>query len=164
MWYKVQPYLIGMFTAREIPMLWRSKNLERTTVFLRGVWKSVLYRPVRWEYLYTSKNPLSHSSGSWLSSEEIILSLPGESIISTMILSCISPEKSCFFPSYKRVFSLVALNFGAQDQVVPFKFPFSGNYMEELHESENLMDISADREVQLEIPSNYGRIWTLKTR
>lgn len=68
-----------------------------------------------------------------------------------------------FSRSYDGVFTFVALNFGAEDQVVPFKFPFSGNYLEELHRSENLMDISADREVQLEIPSNYGRIWTLKT-
>ncbi len=60
------------------------------------------------------------------------------------------------------VFSLVALNFGAQNQVVSFKFPFSGNYHEELWESDNLIDVSAGKEVQIEIPSNYGRIWTLK--
>jgi hypothetical protein len=67
-----------------------------------------------------------------------------------------------FSRSYKGVFSLVALNFGVQDQVVPFKFPFSGNYVEELHGLDNLMGVSADREVQLNVPSSYGRIWTVE--
>ena len=68
-----------------------------------------------------------------------------------------------FSRNYQGAFSLVALNFGAQDQVVSFKFPFSGNYREELHGLENLIGISLDREVQLRIPSNYGRVWTLET-
>ena len=67
-----------------------------------------------------------------------------------------------FSRSYNGVFSLVALNFGAQNQVVPVKFPLNGNYHEELWGSDNLINVSADREIQIEIPSNYGRIWTLE--
>jgi hypothetical protein len=45
---------------------------------------------------------------------------------------------------------------------VSFKFPFSGNYVEELHGLENLMGVTADKEIRLKIPGNYGRIWTVK--
>lgn len=53
-------------------------------------------------------------------------------------------------------------NFGAQDQVVYFKFPLSGNYREELHGLDNLKEVSAGEELQLIVPSNYGKIWTLE--
>jgi hypothetical protein len=57
---------------------------------------------------------------------------------------------------------LLALNLGGRSQVVPFKFPFNGNYREELKRLENLIEVFAYREVQLRIPGNYGSIWTLK--
>jgi hypothetical protein len=67
-----------------------------------------------------------------------------------------------FSRSFEGVFSLIALNFGDQGQAVSFKFPFSGNYVEELHGLENLMGVTADKEIRLKIPGNYGRIWTVK--
>ncbi|WP_390175988.1 hypothetical protein [Methanosarcina siciliae] len=55
------------------------------------------------------------------------------------------------------------MNFGARAQAVSFKFPSAGNYREELHGKDNLMGVSAGEDVQLNIPGNYGRIWTLET-
>jgi len=60
-------------------------------------------------------------------------------------------------------FSLIALNFGDQEQKVPFEFPFSGNYRGELHGHDNLKDITGGAESWLTVPGNYGRIWTLET-
>ncbi|MCD6319293.1 MAG: hypothetical protein J7M03_01290 [Candidatus Desulfofervidaceae bacterium] len=48
-----------------------------------------------------------------------------------------------------------------QDQQVPFTFPFSGNYREELHGLDNLINVNTTQEYWLSIPSNYGRIWSL---
>src|SRR5512139_3650319 len=66
-----------------------------------------------------------------------------------------------FSRSYGWRYSLVALNFGDFEQAVPFVFPLSGNYREELHGFENVSGIVAGQEVQLTVPSNYGRVWTL---
>jgi maltooligosyltrehalose trehalohydrolase len=67
-----------------------------------------------------------------------------------------------FSRSFEGVFSLVALNFGAEEQVVYFKFPSEGNYRAEIHGLDNLNGVSAGEELQLLVPSNYGKIWTLE--
>jgi len=67
-----------------------------------------------------------------------------------------------FSRRYGNNFSLIALNFGAQEQTVPFVFPFGGDYREELHGHENLKDIVFREQSWLTVPGNYGRIWTLQ--
>jgi 1,4-alpha-glucan branching enzyme len=58
-------------------------------------------------------------------------------------------------------YSLVAINTGDVDQVVPFWFPIGGDYVEELHGGNlSLKTILPLRETALTIPSHYGRIWT----
>jgi hypothetical protein len=58
-------------------------------------------------------------------------------------------------------YSLVAINTGDVDQVVPFWFPISGDYVEDLHGGNlSLKTILPLRETALTIPSHYGRIWT----
>ena len=55
-------------------------------------------------------------------------------------------------------FSLVALNFTDGELVVPFRFPVGGDYFELLEGNpvDGLSGVSADGDVQLHIPSNYG--------
>jgi len=67
-----------------------------------------------------------------------------------------------FSRRYGNNFSLIALNFGDQEQTVPFVFPFGGDYREELHGHENLKDIVFREQSWLTVPGNYGRIWTLQ--
>jgi maltooligosyltrehalose trehalohydrolase len=58
-------------------------------------------------------------------------------------------------------YSLVAVNTGNVDQMVPFWFPIAGNYVEELHGGGlDLKNVPALQEVAVMIPSHYGRIWT----
>jgi 1,4-alpha-glucan branching enzyme len=147
-------------------MLWQGQEFGENYCLPQEGWGRVLlYRPVRWEYFYTSEGKslvqlvrklvkLRRNSPQFTR---------GEHFFYNDYVLYQSRNIMLFSRNYDGVFSLVALNFGAGDQVVPFKFPFNGNYREELHGSENLMNISKDREVQLRIPSNYGRIWTLKT-
>ncbi len=75
----------------------------------------------------------------------------------------LSRDVMLFSRKYGNNFSLIALNFGDQEQKVLFEFPFSGNYREELHGYDNLEDITGGRESWLTVPGNYGRIWTLET-
>jgi hypothetical protein len=48
-------------------------------------------------------------------------------------------------------------------QTVPFWFPISGDYREELYDVDNLQGVTKDVKYWLTIPSNYGRIWTVET-
>jgi maltooligosyltrehalose trehalohydrolase len=57
-------------------------------------------------------------------------------------------------------YSLVALNFSDHDQAVPFTFPVSGEYREELHRLDGLHGVVDSAARLMTIPSNYGRIWT----
>ena len=58
-------------------------------------------------------------------------------------------------------YSLVAVNTSDADATVPFWFPIGGSYREELHGG--ALDLAAVvplQETQLQVPSNYGRVWT----
>jgi maltooligosyltrehalose trehalohydrolase len=52
------------------------------------------------------------------------------------------------------------LNFSDEERSVPFWFPGSGHYREELHGQDDLMDVVGLQEHAITVPSNYGRIWT----
>jgi hypothetical protein len=66
-----------------------------------------------------------------------------------------------FSRSLGDAFSLVALNFGDQDQTVPFTFQVGGDYVDELH-GQDRFRAEPGREISITVPSNYGRIWTTK--
>ncbi len=165
LWYKVQPYLIGMFTAKGIPMLWQGQEFGENYWLPQEGWGRVLlYRPVRWDYFYTSEGmPLIHLVRKLV---KIRRNNPqftrGDHFFYNDYSQYQSRHVMLFSRTHGKVFSLVALNFGDVDQVVPFKFPSGGNYREELHGQDNLKVVSAGEELQLIVPSNYGRIWTLE--
>jgi 1,4-alpha-glucan branching enzyme len=53
LWFKVQPFLIGMFTAKGIPMLWQGQEFgENYYLPPAGMGRVVVFRPVRWDYFY----------------------------------------------------------------------------------------------------------------
>jgi maltooligosyltrehalose trehalohydrolase len=57
---------------------------------------------------------------------------------------------------------LIAVNFGDTDRTVPFWFPTAGDYAEELHGGAlDMKNVPALQQVWLDIPSHYGRVWTL---
>ncbi|WP_048173204.1 alpha-amylase family glycosyl hydrolase [Methanosarcina siciliae] len=166
LWYRVQPYLIGLLTAKGIPMLWQGQEFGENYFLPKEGWGRVLlYRPVRWEYFYTSEGR------SLVNLVRKLVKLRrnkpqfsrGEHYFCNDYALYQSRNLMLFSRTYNGVFSLVALNFGARAQAVSFKFPSAGNYREELHGKDNLMGVSAGEDVQLNIPGNYGRIWTLET-
>ncbi|AAM06405.1 alpha-amylase family glycosyl hydrolase [Methanosarcina acetivorans] len=166
LWYRIQPYLISLLTAKGIPMLWQGQEFGENYFLPQEGWGRVLlYRPVRWEYFYTSEGR------SLVNLVRKLVKLRrnnpqfsrGEHYFYNDYALYQSRNIMLFSRTYHGVFSLVALNFGARAQAVPFKFPFDGNYREELHGQDNLTGVSAGEAFQLNIPGNYGRIWTLET-
>jgi 1,4-alpha-glucan branching enzyme len=165
LWYKLQPYLIGLFTAKGIPMLWQGQEFgENYSIPEQGIGRVLMFRPVRWDYFY---DPLGKN----------VIRLVRKLIRLRRQYAQFRHGKHYFYNDHDRYqsrnvillsreygkhFSLIALNFGDHEQRVPFNFPYSGNYWEELHGTENLANILAGEESWLTVPSNYGCIWTME--
>lgn len=125
----------------------------------------MIFRPVRWDYFY---DPIGKTVIS-LTRKLIRLrrSRPqfryGEHFFYNDYEEYQSKGVIIFSRRLDSNFSLIALNFSDQEQKVSFAFPVSGDYQEDIHGYDNITDIVSGVETRLFIPSNYGRIWTLKT-
>jgi maltooligosyltrehalose trehalohydrolase len=167
LWYKVQPYLIGLLTAKGIPLLWQGQEFGENYWLPHEGWGRVkLHRPVRWDYFYDStgkrvvalvrKLTKLRQQGSQFRRGNHYFYNHYDRYQSRGVLLFSRQDDSAF--------SLVALNFGDADQAVPFWFPISGDYREELHGgANNLPGIVEGVQHWLTVPSNYGRIWTVET-
>ncbi len=163
LWYKVQPYLIGIFAAKGIPMLWQGQEFgENYFIPEKGMGRVVMFRPVRWDYFYdpAGKRMVSlvrrlikmRRSSQFQRGGHMFYNDPGRYQSKGVLVFSREDERS---------FSLVALNFTDSDRTVEFQFPFSGDYREELHGLDNLEDVVAGAWRSFDLPSNYGRIWTV---
>jgi maltooligosyltrehalose trehalohydrolase len=166
LWYKVQPYLIGLLAAKGVPMLWQGQEFgENYWIPPGGVGRVMLFRPVRWDYFYDDTGKLA-------------ISLVRRLIRLRQLLPELRSGDHYFYNQwdlyqshglllFSRIsgnrFTLIALNFTDSEQTVPFWFPSSGDYAELLdaYPADTLAGVNAFDQVQLTIPSNYGRIWSL---
>ncbi len=166
LWYKVQPYLIGILTALGIPMVWQGQEFgENYYIPDQGFGRVMVFRPVRWDYFY---DPIGKSTISLVRKliklrREQTQFRDGNYFFYNEYDRYQSKNVLLFSRQYGNSFSLVALNFSDSDQEVPFWFPISGDYHEELHGQNNLVGVPSYVEYWLTIPSNYGRIWTVKS-
>lgn len=162
LWYKVQPYLIALITAKGIPLLWQGQEFGENYYVPEAGWGRVmLFRPVRWDYFY---DPIGKTV---IRLVRRLLAIRrqdhfrrGEHYFYNNYGRYQSKGVLLFSRSADQSFSLVALNFTDQDHSVPFTFPLAGDYREELHGQANLSALAAEEERWLTIPSNYGCIWT----
>jgi maltooligosyltrehalose trehalohydrolase len=164
LWFKVQPYLIGLFTAKGIPMLWQGEEFgENYWVPPGGLGRVMLLRPVRWDYFYGDVGrstvglvrrliSLRRQTPELRNGDHFFYNDWGRYQSRGLLL---------FSRSRADQFTLVALNFSDADQIVSFWFPTSGDYRELIHGSANdqLTSVAANTEISLHIPSNYGRVW-----
>ncbi|MDA8141753.1 MAG: alpha-amylase family glycosyl hydrolase [Desulfobacteraceae bacterium] len=167
-WYKLQPYVIGLMTAKGIPMIWQGQELgENYFVPYNGWGRVMLLRPVRWDYFY---DPIGKKMISLfrklLSLRQSMPELRrGEHYFYNHYDNYQSKQVLLFHRKEGVHFSLVALNFGDQPQWVPYTFQQAGTYQEMLHGQEdpslNLEQVQAGVPYWFEVPGNYGRIWRI---
>lgn len=164
-WYKNQPYLIGLLTAKGVPMLWQGQEFgENYFIPDQGYGRVLLFRPVRWDYFYDKVGKSTVNLVRKLSQirKEKSQFRQGQYYFYNHYDNYISKNVLLFSREHNGNFSLVGLNFSDEDQEVYFPFPKSGKYREELHELDNLDNVIAGSECKLNIPSNYGKVWTLE--
>ena len=180
-WHKVQPYVIGILTAKGIPLIWQGQEFgENYHIPPEGAIRVMLFRPVRWEYFY------DEIGQKMISLVRKLIQLRGEQpqfrslnddsyYFQNDYERCQSRGVLLVYRKFQEHCSLIALNFSDQDQTIKFQFPhphdfrlptgYSGHWKEELHGKDrpslNLENMCVWQERNLTIPSNYGRIWTL---
>jgi maltooligosyltrehalose trehalohydrolase len=160
-WYKLQPYLIGLLTAKGVPLLFQGQELcEDYFLPDDGLGRIAVLRPVQWEYFYTE------AGRGTLRLVRTLLRLRRE-----------CPElrggRHFFYGDDAYLFqglllqarytddawTLAAMNFSDQDRQVLFRFDRPGDYTELLHGEDNLVSVGASETRALTVPSNYGRLW-----
>lgn len=167
-WYKVQPHLIALLCASGIPMLWAGQELcENHELPDTGLARVAMLRPIEWDSFYDE---------------------PGRGTL-RLVRALLALRKRhphlrrgayFFFNEPERyqqhgallyarwdsdAYSLIALNFSEVDLTVPFWFPISGDYREELHGApHNLSAVRENEQRIIQIPAHYGRIWTVRIR
>ncbi len=165
-WFKLQPYLIGLFTARGIPMVWQGQELgENYFVPDKGWGRVLLLRPVRWDYFY---DPVGQSLIALFRKLITIRRghdefRTGEYYFHNQYDPYLSRGVLLFHRRKGSRFSLVALNFSEHDQWIPYSFESSGNYHELLHGDTvaelNIGPVNNGETKWLRVPGHYGRIW-----
>src|SRR5262249_37254841 len=164
LWYREQPYLIALLTSKGIPMLWQGQEFGSNAVVPdSGLGRVMMFRPVRWDFFYDDygKSIISlvrsllriRRNGPQFQSTDYFFYNDWGQYQSRGIL--------LFSRSDAQRFSLVAINFTDTDQSVLFRFPRAGSYREELHGSDNLSGLAVNEERWINVPSNYGCIWTV---
>ena len=163
LWYRLQPYLIFLFTSKGIPMLWQGQEFgENYFIPEQGLGRVLMFRPVRWDYFYdTAGREILGLVRKMIRLRKRLVELRrGGHYFYNDFSSYQSKGILLFSRHLNNRYTLVALNFGTEDQKISFSFPRSGDYMEKLHGRDNLYGIIAGSDCNLLIPSNYGRIWS----
>ena len=163
LWYRLQPYLIFLFTSKGIPMLWQGQEFgENYYIPEQGLGRVLMFRPVRWDYFYDypGQQVLGLVRRLLKLRKNLVELRRGDHYFFNDFASYQSRGLLLFSRFLGEKFTLVALNFGSFDQSISFSFPEDGDYVEGLHGMDNLMEVKAGVAQHLVIPSNYGRIWS----
>lgn len=161
-WFKLQPYAIGFLLAKGIPMLWQGQEIvENYDVPDSGPARIGTLRPVRWEHFY------SEEGRHMIRLYRKLLALRNEKAVfrkgSYYFYDNWPQHQSRGLILFKRELgnnvALVALNFSGETHSVTFTFDVGGDYREQLHGDDDLLNIHAGEVKLISVPSNYGRVW-----
>jgi maltooligosyltrehalose trehalohydrolase len=161
-WFKLQPYAIGLLLAKGIPMLWQGQEIvENYDVPDSGPARIGTLRPVRWEQFYTDEG----RAMIWLYRR--LIALRKENNVfrqgNYYFYDNWNQHQSRGLLLFKRqlgnTVALVVLNFSDNAHTVQFTFDIGGNYDEQLHGDDNLLNVLPGQTRLLTVPSNYGRVW-----
>lgn len=172
--YRLQPYVIALYTAKGIPMLWHGQEFgENWSVPSWGIGRNLYTRPLHWEYFYDS----------WGRALIRLYRIMGRL---RRTLRCLNSRGGFFYfdeESHRRqgviAFQrhtgptageseqhvLVFLNFSGQNAEAWVPFPRAGRWEEQIDKNDNpraAIDIDqAGAWRPVSVPSNYGCLYLL---
>jgi maltooligosyltrehalose trehalohydrolase len=167
LWYELQPYLIALLTAPGIPLLFQGQEFgENYTLPGWGLGRTLLLRPVRWEYFYdTPGQSLVHLVRALLQIRKTFPQFRGGPTDFYNVAYYTDPGLVVFSRGTGNQFSIVAVNLTDVAVTTTLTFPQSGIYKEQLSRAlgyANPQDLNATSSsaTAVQVPSNYGAVWT----
>ncbi len=170
--YRVQPYIIALYTAKGIPMLWQGQEFgESWGVPSSGLGRNLFRRPLHWEYFYDEHGKALvrlHRIMGKLRRERPALSSRGyffyyhdlNHLHRNMITFRreIQPSQNSAGESV-----LVLLNFSDADAEVWIPFPHAGTWTEKINEADNpsppVIVANDGQWLPVRVASNYGAVY-----
>lgn len=166
--YRVQPYVIALYTGKGIPMLWQGQEIcENWGMASWGIGRNLFERPVHWEYFYDqygqalvrlfrilgglrNANPAFSARGNLYYFNES--SHQSQRVI-VFRRSSTSPPRTF----------MVLINFSDSAQNVSVEFPAAGTWSEQIDKAptQAVVVSYAGERMTVNVPSYYGRIYAL---
>jgi 1,4-alpha-glucan branching enzyme len=174
LFYKVQPYIIALYTAKGIPMLWQGGEfLENWGVPDSGVARNLYERPLHWEYFYDIPGRalvrLHRIMGSLRRSHRALGARRSfyyhdvpehrqRRVIAYRREAPGDPNPSSGPPTAPEHL-LVALNFSDSPATVQVPFARAGRWLERI-DGIGILDVAGDEQwMPIVVPSNYGVVY-----
>lgn len=170
--YKTQPYVIALYAAKGVPMLWHGQEFaENWSVPEQGLGRVLYSRPLHWEYFYDASGKSLirlYRIMAALRSEHRALGSRGffyyfdDAVHRQNGIVAFRREAMAEDGAPAERF-VVVLNFSEQDAVAWIQWPKAGNWEEQIDRADNprpVLQVPADGAVlQVRIPSNYGAVY-----
>ena len=170
--YKVQPYIIALYTAKGIPMLWQGQEFgENWGVPYSGLRRNLFRRPLHWEYFYDEHGKALvrlHRIMGTLRRERPALSSRGYFYYyddSNHLQQDVIVFRRETQPSQGSAGEsvLVLLNFSDVEAEVWMPFPYAGTWTEKIDESDNPIPpvdvVQGGDRVPVRVASHYGAVY-----
>jgi 1,4-alpha-glucan branching enzyme len=166
--YKLQPYIIALYTAKGIPMLWQGQEFgENWGVPGGGFGRNLYERPLHWEYFYDIPGKALirlHRVMGNLRRRHRALGSRGyyyyynnqDHLKQGVIAYRRQAEAEAGQPAE---ILMVILNFSAQEAEVWVPFPAAGRWVEEIDGARSVQVIQNDEWLLVRIPSHYGSVY-----
>lgn len=168
-YYKMQPYIIALYTAKGIPMLWNGQEFgENWGVPNWGIGRNLFERPLHWEHFYDEAGKalvrLHRIMGSLRRKQQALRSrgyfyyyFDQNHLRQGVIAYRRDASPGNNLPAESLI---VILNFSEQDATVWIPFPTAGTWSEQIDGTHPAVQISqADQWSSVIVPSNYGAVF-----
>jgi maltooligosyltrehalose trehalohydrolase len=170
---KVQPYIVALYTAKGIPMLWHGQEFgENWGVPNWGVGRNLFERPLHWEYFYDSAGKalvrLHRIMGALrrrfraLKSRGYFYYYYEPTHLSQHVI--VYRREAAATAGHPAETMIVVLNFSDQEQDVWIPWPSAGNWRElvDAGARPDLAVATAGQWLPAKVSSNYGAVFHLQ--
>ncbi|MDB5815026.1 MAG: hypothetical protein JWN23_2143 [Rhodocyclales bacterium] len=169
--YKMQPYVIALYTAKGIPMLWSGQEFGENWGLLDwGVGRNLFERPLHWEYFYDAAGKalvrLHRIMGALRRAQRALRSRgyfyyyddPAHLQDGVIAFRREAPADG----AHPAECLIVFLNFSDSDAEVWLPFPTAGAWIELIDGTRPAVVITqAEQWAPVVVPSNYGSVYKL---
>ena len=169
LFYKMQPYIIALYTGKGIPMLWHGQEFgENWGLPSSGLGRNLFERPLHWEYFYDAPGKalvrlhrimgsLRRALRAFRSRGYFYYYYNPDHLQKGVIAYRREAEATADHVAENVI---VALNFSDQDVEVSIPFPAPGRWVEQIDGIRPTVQVAQnDQRLPVTIPSNYGAVY-----